>query len=120
MPAPDLETQSLIRRVTSATKSGKLEWEARSSTSFVLATPAAEIQVWSEDEDGDHPYTVRVVNTQGWVLGSGDTIPGQGYADWEDEIAALFAAARNSALGIKKTYEELAKELGLPDDDIPF
>lgn len=121
MAAPDPDTQSLIRRLVKATTAGKLRWEAESESAFWIKTDRAEVRIESEDKDGEHPYHVEIRNAAGMMLGGGTTIPGEGYASWENEIAELYVAARNTALGITQTYDQFAKELGLPeDDDIPF
>jgi hypothetical protein len=87
-----------------------------------VTTKQAEVIVWSDDEDGGHPFSVEVRSPSGYQLGGGTTIPGEHYVGWEDEIAELFEAARQSALGVNKAYQALAEELDLPadDDDIPF
>jgi hypothetical protein len=121
---PDEATRRLIRRLTAGTKQGKVKWTASGAARFDLDTDAARIMVRSEEQDGDHPYVVRVESRDGALLGGGETIPGASYVDWEEEIAALYAAARSAALGVDAAYEELAQKLQLPgdpaDDDIPF
>ena len=125
MAAPDPDTQSLIRRLTAATAQGKLAWEAHTSSAFRIYTDSAQLEIEALDEDGQHPYSFAVKSPQGnFTLGEGVTVEGEGYAKWEQDIGQLYAAARNSALGIKRTYDSLAGSLSLPpdpeDDDIPF
>jgi hypothetical protein len=120
--APDEKTQSLIRRLRVATERGIVEWEAKEERSFRVLAPTATVSVQSADDDGGHPYFVEIRNADGLVIGGGNTIPGAGYADWEEDIAGLYLAARNSALGIDQAFRELADDLKLPSDpnEIPF
>jgi hypothetical protein len=123
MAAPDHDTQSLIRRLIAGTKIGRVPWDALSPTAFEVATTSAKINLYSEDQDDNHPFVIKVSNSDGLVVGSGKTQPGQPYAPWEQDIANLWHLARNTALGVTSTISSVAAELDLPDDpdaDIPF
>jgi hypothetical protein len=120
VPTPDDRTRGIVRRLAAATEKGDVKWEARSDRMFVLATPTATVTVQSGDNEGDHPYFLEIKNPDGIVIGSGNTIPGAGYADWEDEIARLYSLARDKALGVDTTLDRFAAELGLPPDPDQF
>jgi hypothetical protein len=124
MPQPDAATQALIRRLTAGTEKRLVTWQVSAPTMFFVDSASGRVTVWSGSDSGDHPYGVEVRNKEGMVVGSGETIYGPGYADWEVEIGLLFTAARASALAIGETFSGIAGDLQLPpdpaDEDIPF
>jgi hypothetical protein len=119
-------TATFIRRLLAGTKSGKVQWKIESPDGwFSVDTPAGMVNVRTENEEGDHPYVFEIVDPNGITIARVETIRGEIYADWEQEVGALFEAARNSALGIQQTIDKMASHLDLPqlptqDDDIPF
>jgi hypothetical protein len=118
---PDENMRALIRRLTVGTETGTVKWAVQRPHAYVLEGAAAKVTVQSGADDDSHPYYFEVRNPDGFVVGSGDTVPGAGYETWETEIENLYQAARNNALGVDKTVRDLAAELKLPSDpDIPF
>ena len=120
--ATDLDT--LVRKLTQATRDGKVQWEAPSSFRFRVTKPGGSIEVSSDDEDGNHPFTVLVSNSDGKVVSSAATLAGTTYDKWENNIRILFGVARDQALGVTDVFNSLSGELGLDDvelqDEIPF
>ena len=128
MARPDPEIHALIRRLTLGTQQGKVTWTAQNDQWFDLTTGGVTVMIRSDNPSGDeHPYSFELTNDQGATLGRASTIEGEYYADWEQDMEALFKAARSQALGVDRAIEGLASELDLPelppppiDDDIPF
>jgi hypothetical protein len=126
VPPPDETTTTFIRRLLLGTRSGKVKWKTESEAGwFCVDTPAGTASVRTEDNEGDHPYVFEIVDPRGITIARVETVRGDIYADWEQEIRDLYVAARNDALGIQQTIEDIADQLDLPplppqDDDIPF
>jgi hypothetical protein len=118
-------TRELIRRLTAGTRAGSVPWEAENDIDFFVRTAAGLANVWSTNR-GEHPYHFRFLTPNDMMLAEAHTKVGEYYASWEREIADLFQAAREKALGIKDTFEQFVEELRLPpappaaDDDVPF
>jgi len=127
MAAPDPNIHAFIKRLTLGTDKGSVEWTAAAEKWFEFETGTATAVIRSENEFADsHPYSFTLRNADGFVIAQIDTVEGGAYSDWEEDVERLFQAARNQALGVKRTIDALVDELKLPElpppvpDDIPF
>ena len=116
-----------LTRLRLGTLVGKVKWTSSSQQGMWFEVEAAggKVLVRSEDEDGSHPFYVEIDNEDGVPISTGETTAGEYYSPWEAEIADLYLAARNSALGVDTAIDQLTKSLDLPnvpptDEDIPF
>jgi hypothetical protein len=124
MAEPEVEVRSFIRRLALGTRQGNVSWTAKSDAEFEVDTGSANVTVRSEASDSlDHPYVFEIRNADRETLVAVKTLAGEYYNDWEDEMAGLYKAARNQALGVDRALRDLTKTLHLPeiaDPDIPF
>lgn len=125
MPTPTAHDRGLIRRLAEATRRGTVPWVLSSPGRFDVETHSGRVSVWSADADDQHPFVFQVVNPAGTPIMSHETMVGQEYQDWEAEVADLYQAARNKALGVDEVLTGLEADLGLdqiedPGPDIPF
>jgi hypothetical protein len=79
----------------------------------------------STDQDDNHPFRFEIRNPDDQAVITVETIVGETYTSWEKEVAGLYDAVRNAALGIDSVVRGLEKDLGLadvgdPEEDIPF
>lgn len=127
MAAPEPEIQEFVKRMTLGTRSGKVNWTADTDGWFNVNADGLTVTIRTDaEEDQGHPYRFIIKNENGMTLVSVSTLPGEYYGDWENDLEALFKAARSQALGIDAALKGLTDRLGLPplprraEDDIPF
>jgi hypothetical protein len=122
MTEPEPELESFIRRLTVATSRGTLAWTEMGKAGFAVTTAGGSFTVQSSESSGEHPYLCQVRNQAGSVISTAETVFGEAYEPWEQEIEELYRVVRNQVLGIDDTFKTLATELELPDvdDDTPF
>lgn len=129
MAAPEPEVQEFIKRLTLGTRNGQVKWAAEADGWFHVEAEGLTVVIRTEsEEDQQHPNTFLIKNDKGMTLVTVSSLSGEYYADWEDDLEALFKAARSQALGLDAGLRGLTDKLGLPSlsqegtpgDEIPF
>lgn len=123
------EVQRLVYLLHRMTAEGKLKWEVgNANTEFILLRPKGSVVVLSEDEDGQHPYTLRVLDPHGVEVESYESmiftpteqegiVAGQP-APWADDFERLYTAARRSTMASTRVVTDLVEALA--EEDMPF
>ena len=103
----------LSERLAEATQTGNAEWLREAEDVFVWKGDQGSVSIGSRDHDGEPPYQLVVLNSNGEKLDEltsqlvGDDRP----ADWNKPLADLYRAARRSALRADDVIEALIKAL---------
>lgn len=104
----------LCERLAHATRTGDANWRIDADDRFIWERPQqASISMGSRDKDGEPPYQLVLFNANGDKVEEltsqlvGDDEP----AVWNEPLAALYRAARRSALGADELIDELIAAL---------
>lgn len=104
----------LCERLAHATRTGDAKWRIDADDRFIWERPQqASISMGSRDKDGEPPYQLVLFNANGDKVEEltsqlvGDDEP----AVWNEPLAALYRAARRSALGADELIDELIAAL---------
>ena len=104
----------LCERLAHATRTRDAEWRVDADDRFVWERPQqASISIGSRDKDGEPPYQLVLSNANGDKVEEltsqlvGEDEP----AVWNEPLAALYRAARRSALGADELIDELIAAL---------
>lgn len=103
----------LSERLAEATHTGNAEWLREAEDVFVWKGEQGSVSIGSRDHDGEPPYQLVVLNSNGERLDEltsqlvGDDRP----AEWNKPLADLYRAARRSALRADDVIEALIEAL---------
>jgi hypothetical protein len=103
----------LSERLAEATHTGDAEWLREAEDVFVWKGEQGSVSIGSRDHDGEPPYQLVVLNSNGERLDEltsqlvGDDRP----AEWNKPLADLYRAARRSALRADDVIEALIEAL---------
>jgi hypothetical protein len=100
----------LCERLAHATRTGDAEWRVDAEDRFVWERPQqASISIGSRDKDGEPPYQLVLFNANGDKVEelTSQLVGHDEPARWNEPLAALYRAARRSALGADELIDEL-------------
>jgi hypothetical protein len=80
---------------------------------FALITHDGSIVIESLEDDGNHPFRFAVMTSDKKTIDSEESVVGNEYLQWEDELEDLYVEARRSALGYDKVIAAITRDLGL-------
>lgn len=109
----------LLRLLIRQTNAGQVAWQASGETSFILSRDKGSVTLFSDDNDGQHPFTLALVNPDGVMVDSWSTRQDEEWADYASEVAELYAEARRSAQGATSVIRDLLDDLRQNEPDIP-
>jgi hypothetical protein len=103
----------LSERLADATHTGAAEWLRESEDLFVWQGEQGSVSIGSRDDDGEPPYELVVLNSNGEKLDelTSQLLDDDRVADWNEPLANLYRAARRSALRADDVIEALIEAL---------
>ena len=103
----------LCERLLEATRARSAEWNRESEDLFVWAGGRGSVSIGSRDKDGEPPYELVVVNSDGERLEelTSELLADDEPAPWNEPLAGLYRAARRSALKADEIVEALIDAL---------
>jgi hypothetical protein len=103
----------LCERLADATGVGQVKWRREGEDTFVWQAEEASVSVGSRDKDGEPPYQLLVLNTDGEKLEelTSELVENDQPAEWNEPLARLYRAAVRSALGADEIIEALIQRL---------
>jgi hypothetical protein len=118
----------LAERVIAETNQGKVTWRGSNDlTSFSFTTAQGSVIVNSLDGDGQAPYRLSILNTEGTAIESVESVwdtnagPPAPPAPWNALLQTLYETARSSAVSLDDVIDGILREIEHPTDpDIPF
>lgn len=102
---------ALVTRLDELTRGGRVRWELADDTrddSFVHATPAGAVAVFSRDYDGRDPYVVVVRDADGRLV---ERVEVSKDADLFEVVTGLYRLARRQALRADSVIDGLLRSL---------
>lgn len=117
---PHDQLWQLTNRLTKRTTSGKLSWHDAGETQYQARLQGGTVTVRSRDGDGQHPYIIDVLNPEGVLVDSADSMEpdDEEVSRWGRDLEDLWQVAHRQAGGAQDVLNALLKETD--DDDIPF
>jgi hypothetical protein len=106
-------TVLLCEQLAAATTAGGVQWEVASGDSFFWRRPEGSAEITSRDHDGLPPFELTVYNAdEAKVEELASGLVGEDEpAAWNDALAALYRAARRSALRADEIIDALISAL---------
>jgi hypothetical protein len=103
----------LSERLADATHTGAAEWVHEGEDLFVWEGEQGSVSIGSRDHDGEPPYELVVLNSNGEKLDelTSQLLDDDRVADWNEPLANLYRAARRSALRADDVIEALIEAL---------
>ena len=103
----------LSERLADATHRGDEEWLREGEDLFVWQGEQGSVSIGSRDKDGEPPYQLVVVDSNGEKLEelTSQLVDNDRPAAWNEPLADLYRAARRSALRTDEVIEALIDAL---------
>jgi hypothetical protein len=113
----------LLNELIKRTTAGDVQWQsAGDGTTFVLTTPSGSVSIESVDGDGNHPYLLSFLTTDGVRADSWSSVErGNGefeFAPYGPAVGELYDVARRNAQGSTQLIRGLLRDIR--KGDIPF
>jgi hypothetical protein len=114
----------LIDRLNELSASKQVTWNQLSRCRFAVEAGGAGMVISSKDNDDVAPFVFEIIRDTGFVVtrltskALGEVHPSrQAVVETDNErLALLYARAKDLALGIGETLDELEREFGIVDD----
>jgi hypothetical protein len=103
----------LCERLSAATLAREAQWNADGDDSFLWVHPEGGVTIESRDKDGQPPYELRIYNPDHEPVDelASDLVADEEPAPWNGALAALYRAARRSALHADDIIDALTNAL---------
>lgn len=103
----------LSERLADATHKGGAEWLREGEDVFVWQGEQGSVSIGSRDKDGEPPYQLVVVDSNGEKLEdlTSQLVDNDRPAEWNEPLAELYRAARRSALRADEVIQALIDAL---------
>jgi hypothetical protein len=103
----------LCERLADATRAGRAKWRDEGEDTFLWDGEQGSVSVQSRDKDGEPPYEFVVFNANGVKVDqlTSQLLENDQPAEWNVPLAALYRAARRSALNADEVIDALIQAL---------
>lgn len=104
---------ALCERLIAATRAGAAEWSRDGEDAFLWKGGQGAVAIGSRDKDGEPPYELVVVNTNGEKLDelTSQLVDDDRPAAWNEPLTDLYRSARRSALHADDIIDALIEAL---------
>src|SRR6266542_1807934 len=101
----------LMERLIRLTEEGVISWTDNDGTSFSYTSPTATVVIESVDKDGQQPFALRLINSDGTELEHITTPTNSwGQRAWDKPLESLYGVARRDVLNVNNALSSLLKE----------
>jgi hypothetical protein len=105
-----------VENLARATEHNRIEWLQVGSNpdTYAASFPRNSIMVWSIDDDGQHPFRLVILDSNGQTIETVETLRQgpEGQPHLFARIAELYQAARKQVRNIDAILDDMLNELG--------